>query len=305
MMNNYILLYEEYLTGRGLKKQTIKRKTLEVKRFFQYSTVNNLNDIRDVNDKNIEEYFIFIDKNVSNSTKITALSSLRDFFFALKKYDKILTNPFERIEIAFKEKSGFKVILTETEMRNFLESIETQTGYGLRDRTLFEVMYIAGLRLSEAINLNVEDIDFNQNEVLIRQGKGRKDRVVPIGKISKEYLERWIKKARGWFLGDKDKGALFINRIGKRISDNTVRFLLKKYLKLAGIEKEGITPHSIRHSCATHLLQHGADIRFVQSLLGHESIETTVTYTKDIVSGLKKMHKSYHPRENEIFSEGE
>ena len=120
-MNNYILLYEEYLTGRGLKKQTIKRKTLEVKRFYQYLTANNLNDIRDVNDKIIEGYFIFLDKNVANSTKITALCSLRDFFFALKKYDKILTNPFERIEIAFKEKSGFKVILTETEMRNFLE----------------------------------------------------------------------------------------------------------------------------------------------------------------------------------------
>lgn len=302
-MNNYIFLYDEYLTGRGLKDTTIKRKTLEVKRFFQYLTVVNISDIRDVNDKIVEEYFIFIDKSVANSTKIASLSSLRDFFFMLKKYDKILVNPFERVEIAFKEKSGFKVILTESEMIRFLDAIETRTGYGLRDRTLFEVMYIAGLRVSELINLNVEDIDFNQNEVLIRQGKGRKDRIVPIGKISKDYLERWIKKARGWFLGEKDKGALFINRVGKRISDNTVRFLLKKYLKLAGIEKEGVTPHSIRHSCATHLLQYGADIRFVQSLLGHESIETTVTYTKDIVSGLKKMHKSFHPRENEIFTE--
>ena len=303
-MNNYLLLFNKYLIGKGLKNETIRRKTLEVKRFYSYLTEKMISDVRDVNDNTVEYYFIFMnEKGLSESSKTTALCSLRDFFFALKRNDKILIDPFEKLEISFKEKAGFKVALSEDEMNRFLKSIDTKTGYGLRDKALFEVMYIAGLRVMETVNLNIEDIDFNLNEILIRQGKGRKDRIVPIGKISKEYLEKWIKKARVWFIAEQEKGALFVNKEGGRLSDNTVRFLLKKYLKLAKIEKEGVSPHSIRHSCATHLIQHGADIRFVQSLLGHESIETTVTYTKVVVESLRKMHKRFHPRENEIFNE--
>jgi len=303
-MNNYLHLYDKYLIGRGLKDETIKRKTLEVKRFFLYLIERDINDVRDVNDNTVEYYFIYMnEKGLSESSKITALNSLRDFFFTLKRNDKILIDPFEKLEISFKEKAGFKETLSEEEMNKLLESIETSTGYGLRDRALFETMYIAGLRVMETVNLNIEDIDFSLNEILIRQGKGRKDRIVPLGKISKDYLEKWIKKARVWFIAEHEKGALFVSKEGRRLSDNTVRFLLKRYLKLAKIDKEGVSPHSIRHSCATHLIQHGADIRFVQSLLGHESIETTVTYTKIVVENLRKMHKRFHPRENEIFNE--
>lgn len=302
-MTEYISFYQEYLTGRGLMPKSIKRKVCEIKRFFEYLQEHKISDIRDVGDNLIEEYFVYITKHFTYSTRLTAFSSLKDLFYMLKTYDFILLNPFERVDIVLREKSGIKVILTEDEVSRFLNAIEHHTGYGIRDRALFELMYISGIRVSEIVNLNVSDIDFSLSEILIRQGKGRKDRIVPIGRIAKEYLEMWIKKARGWYVTEPDTEALFLSRSGKRITDNMVRMLLKKYLKLAEIKKKGVTPHSFRHSCATHLLQHGADIRYVQSLLGHSSIETTANYTKEIVSGLKMMHKKYHPRENEIFNE--
>ena len=167
-----------------------------------------------------------------------------------------------------------------------------------------ELLYVAGLRNSEVVHLDVEDVDFSLNEVLIREGKGNKDRIVPLGQICKRFLWNWVKEARAWFLSSKqDSGALFINRRGERIASSTVRYLLKRHLQEAGIRKPGVTPHSIRHSCATHLLMHGADIRYVQELLGHDSLDTTVVYTPQIADGLKRMHRMYHPRENELYRE--
>ena len=141
--------------------------------------------------------------------------------------------------------------------------------------------------------------------MFIRESKGNKDRIVPLGNVAKNYLELWIKKYRKYFSAKKKNDALFLSGKGTRLSKSSIRLLFKKYLKLSGIEKEKATPHSLRHSCATHLLTHGADIRYVQSLLGHESIETTVTYTREIVENLKKMYKSHHPRENELFTESD
>jgi integrase/recombinase XerD len=298
----YLLFYSDYLAGRGLKKETISRKLQEVKRYFEYLTF----DIRDVKPVDIENYFIHLgSENLSVTTKNISLTALKELFFALHRHDMILTNPFEKTEIYFKEKAGLKVILSENEVIKFLESIETVTGLGFRDRSIFELMYVTGMRVSEVSNLNVSDIDFSLNEVFIREGKGHKDRIVPLGSVAKSYLEKWIKKYRAYFLGKKKNDALFLSGKALRLSKSSIRQLFKKYLKLSGVDKDKATPHSLRHSCATHLLTHGADIRYVQSLLGHESIETTVIYTREIVENLKKMYKTHHPRENELFTENE
>jgi len=162
-------------------------------------------------------------------------------------------------------------------------------------------MYVTAIRIGEVQNLDIDDIDFSLKEITIRLGKGDKDRIVPLGSVAEDYINQWIFRGRK---GVKThQRALFINRNNERLKASRIRHLFNHYLKLSDLDNRGFTPHSIRHSCATHLLQNGADIRYVQELLGHESIETTVGYTKDMIKSLKKLHKTYHPRENELYPE--
>lgn len=291
-------VFYEYLSAKGLHPETVKRKKLELLRFLDYFSAK---DLREIESHDIEDYFLWItESGFSKSTLGTAHSTISDFFMALLRSDMVMHNPMDLTDIIIKEKSGAKVILSENEMDTLLNSIETVTGYGLRDRAIFELMYGTGMRIGEVVRLNVADVDFSLNEILIRESKGRKDRIVPLGSVPKQYLEQWAKHSCSYFLKEiaLDEGALFLGEKGVRISGSLVRYRLKHYLKLAGISKPGVSPHSFRHSCATHLLDRGADIIFVAELLGHESLETTCTYTKEIVNGLKKTHKMYHAREN-------
>lgn len=157
----------------------------------------------------------------------------------------------------------------------------------------------------EAVNPDLSDIDLQQGELLIRRGKGCKDRIVPVGKAASRFCSLRIKKAREWFVSADNPSTLFLNQQGGRLATSTVRSRMKIHLKAAGLENLGITPHSLRHSYATHLLEAGADIRYVQELLGHETVETTVLYTKNLISRIRKVHRQYHPRENELLEGGE
>jgi site-specific recombinase XerD len=166
-------------------------------------------------------------------------------------------------------------------------------------------MYLTGLRLGEVVRLEVADVDFSLGQLFIRSGKGRKDRVVPLGHLAAQYLAQWVHTGRKGFIRNEAEKALFLNRGGRKLPSANLRHWFAKYLKAAGITREGLTPHSIRHSCATHLLETGADIRYVAELLGHQSLQTTSDYTRGVAEGLKKMHRMYHPRENELYPEGD
>ena len=305
LMEKAILLLKEHYAGRNLCETTINRKLLELNRFFMYlSKELNKTDLREITSVDIEDYILNLkDAGFSSTTQVINRTMLKELFYTLHIHDLILKNPMEIFDLYLKEKAGVKVILTIDEITGFLNSIQTHTGFGLRDRTIFELLYVTGMRRSELTSLDVEDIDFSLNEVFIRQAKGRKDRIVPLGEICRKFLQKWIKTARKWFVKKKDTGILFLSCKGNRLAPSTIRSILKKRLKQSGINKKGVSPHSFRHSCATHLLINGADIRYVQELLGHESIETTVLYTRNIVENLKKIHKMYHPRENELYKE--
>lgn len=291
-------LVTNYLKSRGLKKSTITRKLVELRRLLAYIKDKSM-DIRDFTPKDIEEYIISI--NSSYSTKSTAMSLVRDVFNTLMFNQLILTNPINKTDIAISDKAGVKKVFTEDEVLDFLDSIETVTAFGIRDRAMFELMYVTGMRVGEVSNLNIDDIDFSLKEVFIQNGKGDKDRIVPLGSIAEEYITLWIKRGRkGVKVTDK---ALFLSSRNQRLKADRISGIFRKYLEKCNLDGRGFTPHSLRHSCATHLLQNGADIRYVQELLGHDSIQTTVGYTKDIVKGLKKLHKTYHPRENELYPE--
>jgi len=179
-------------------------------------------------------------------------------------------------------------------MGRFLDSIDIDSHLGLRDRTVFELMYSSGLRVGDASRLNVEDIDFENRMILIKRSKGGKDRIVPVSKVAMSFLKQ--------HLCGRTKGALFTGKQG-RLRPGAINTRLKKLLKEQNIYREGLSTHSIRYSIATHLLGNGADLRYVQELLGHDSIETTSHYTHDIYENMKRIYKSFHPRENEHYRE--
>lgn len=310
-MNREVLLKKaqacllEYVKSKGLSIESIRKKKTELNRFYDYlSKVDK--DLREIKARDIENYFFYLKTHgFSGSTKASAKACLTDLFLALEMNELILSDPMALTEIVIREQSGVKVILSEKEMAHFLDSIETVTGYGVRDRSIFELMYGTGMRVGEVSKLNVEDVDFSANEIMIKQSKGRKDRIVPLGLVAKSYLEKWVKTYRSFFLKEltKDQEAFFLSDRNQRLNTHSIGHRLKHYLEHCGITKEGVTPHSFRHSCATHLLQNGADIIFVAELLGHESLMTTQVYTTHIVDGLKKTHRMYHPRENELYVE--
>ena len=164
-------------------------------------------------------------------------------------------------------------------------------------RLLYQTAMLSGLRAGDITNLNVEDVDFEARMVLLKEGKFSKDRVVPVSKVAAAFLKIYLEARR------RKTNILFTGPRGSRTSVSAINTRCKKWMKESGVYKKGFCSHSIRHSTAVHLLSHGADLRYVQELLGHESIETTVTYTHDLHENIRRVYKSFHPRENIYFKE--
>jgi site-specific recombinase XerC len=158
-------------------------------------------------------------------------------------------------------------------------------------------MYSSGLRAGDITNLNVDDVDFEGRMVLLREGKFSKDRIVPISRVAAVFLKRYLTGRR------RKTHILFTSFRGRRTSVAAINKRCKKWMRESGVYRKGLCTHCIRHSTAVHLLSHGADLRYVQELLGHESIETTVTYTHDLHENIRRVYKSFHPRENSYFRE--
>jgi integrase/recombinase XerD len=211
----------------------------------------------------------------------------------------IQENPARNLDLDLPERGGIKRRpLTLGEITTFLENLDASTPQGLKDRTLFELIYSSGLRVAEAAGIRVKDIDFERREVVVR-GKGDRDRVVPISKVAKEFLllflgkrvdmpEVWVFGSRGGVKGGHMRSCSISERF---------RVLLRRF----DMDKPEICTHSIRHSTATHLLENGASVRHIQELLGHKCIETTVRYTQLQTDGVFKVFRKYHPREHELF----
>lgn len=297
-------LFREYLTEAGYKKSTKDNKLFSLKVFLDFVIeTNSTIDIRNISSNNIREFLKHLEtlegvktrKPFSKRFKLMIFQSIQLFFKALCIKEQILINPAIDIKYHPEGETKEKVILTEDEMMNLLESIGCSTYILRRDRALFELMYSSGLRVGEVVNLRRSDINFDDSTAFIRLGKFSKDRVVPICDTALYFLDKFCRKKR------KDSFIFTSSNGTNRLGSEAVNKRLHKYLKLAGIDKEGVTCHSIRHSTASHLLDRGADLRYVQTLLGHESIETTVVYTHLLTESMKRIYKSYHPRENRFF----
>lgn len=215
------------------------------------------------------------------------LSSLRSFFKFLVREGFIASNPVTSVSSPKCEKR-LPQFLTEEEVLRLIETVKPRTDSGLRDSAILEIFYSCGLRISELVGLDIADVDFIGG-VLKARGKGKKERMVPAGDTALSVLKKYIDKRK------KQSPALFLNARGVRITDRGVRGIVMKYLRQAGIRK-GISPHTLRHSFATHLLNRGADLRTVQELLGHANLATTQIYTHLTTERLKSVYDKAHPR---------
>ena len=293
-----LAIFGEYLENSGYKGVSVELKLRRLKGFGEYLEARGLDDLRAAGRNEIEGYMKELREKgeYKASTRMMYIREVRHLFKCLYVNEFLLKNPAQECEVKVEGGKSVKVVLSREEMGRLLDDIDTGAASGLRDRSLYELMYSSGLRVSEASNLNCEDVDFEERMVRVRKGKMGKDRVVPISEVAAVFLRRYVEGRRD------DAPALFPGRKG-RFSKSGIERQLKKHLEAAGLPVKGISPHTIRHSVATHLLEAGADMRYVQELLGHESLETTVVYTHALFENMKRVYKTHHPRENEYFKE--
>lgn len=283
---------------RGLSKNTLSAYRTDLKNFVAWlrqTSGESLSDlIIEANRDVIQKYFSELEsREISPRSRARLLSSLRLFYAYLLREKIIDIDPVALID-APKLGRSLPKILTEKDVESLLMAPDTATLLGLRDRSLFEVLYATGLRVSELVGLELTQINLVQG-VLRVTGKGNKERLVPLGEEAINWLEKYLNIARSDLLKGQVTDALFVTKRGGAMTRQAFWYLIKRYAFQAEIASD-ISPHTLRHAFATHLLNHGADLRVVQMLLGHSDLSTTQIYTHVANERLKSLHSQHHPR---------
>jgi integrase/recombinase XerD len=296
----------EHLTASGYRASTAAVMRKQIRVFFAYLKGRGLDgDLRDCRRQDLEDFLDHLSGLVSaqsglpyaKTTRLYIWGAVRRLFRALYLGGFLLSNPASRIPFRSGDPHPLKATFTVDEMGDFLDGIDIHAPLGLRDRAMFELLYSSGLRAGEVARLTTADLDLASRMVMVRQGKFSKDRLVPVSRTAARFLELYL-EVRG-----VHDGPLFVGAWGGPLRAQAINVRFKRLLTLAGSYRRGLTVHSIRHSLATHLLGAGADLRYVQEILGHESIETTVVYTHELHQNMKRIYRSFHPRENQLFAE--
>jgi len=287
-----ISIYSDYLAAElRLSPSTIAVYVLEARLFLSYALEEQL-ELKSTTVGNLIEYLVHRQlEGISRKTAAKAVSALRAFFTFAHRQRMIPENPSVHLELP-RSSRRIPEVYTVEQVEAILKAIDISTAAGIRDRCLFELIYSCGLRVSETVSLTLERI-YLQASMLRVVGKGSKERLVPVGEQALHWMRRYLEEGRPALLKGKKERALFINRSGKRLSRKGMWKRFKEILARAGVEGK---IHTLRHSFATHLLQGGADLRAVQTLLGHADIGTTQIYTHVDESQLHRQHRRYHPR---------
>jgi len=284
------------IVEKGLAQNTIISYERDLKSYLKFlRNVENMNGWNEVQRPQIVQFLKFLkEQGKSAKTMARHIASIRAFHQFLLRERAVDHDPSVHIETPQLERTLPKV-LNMQEVEILLDSPKVHDHYGIRDKAMLELLYATGIRVSELIGLNLGDVHLTMGFVRCI-GKGNKERIIPIGRTATEAMERYLQDGRAEFMNKKYKDeALFLNHHGKRLSRQGFWKILKRLTKEAGIEKE-LTPHTLRHSFATHLLENGADLRAVQEMLGHADISTTQIYTHVSKTRLKDVYKQHHPR---------
>lgn len=294
-MRSYIEIYTDWLkTRKKSSKNTVEAYKRDLIQFISYMESLNINHIEDVKTSHIKSFINYLEsKNKSPASISRQISSLKTFFNFLIMKKVIHSNPFFDIKsIKFEKK--VPIILSIEEVEKLLEQPDLTTLSGIRDKAILELLYATGIKVSELVNLDVRDVDFDIG--FVKCAGENKGRVIPLGKMALKALENYVKNARSKFVGEKEgQEALFVNLKGERITRQGCWKIIKKYAKMASINKV-ITPNTLRHSFALHLIENGADLKSVQDMLGNEDMTSIQKYVAMTKNKLKEIYNKAHPR---------
>ena len=279
----------------GLSRNTLDSYRRDLIKFSTWLEKQRNATVLQATHSDIQGYLaqlVVVQKAKSSSTGRN-ISSLKRLFRYLVRQGKISADPTLQIDTP-KLPRNLPKSLTEQDVEQLLAVPDVQTPLGLRDRTMFEVLYATGLRVSELVTLRITQVSMDMGVVRV-MGKGSKERLVPLGEEALDWLRRYLADGRGVLLGKQMTDALFVTARGEGMTRQMFWYLIKKHAKHGGLNKP-MSPHTLRHAFATHLLNHGADLRVVQMLLGHSDISTTQIYTHVARERLKQLHQQHHPR---------
>lgn len=300
--------YLAWLISTGYAEATIKNGHADLEWFLRYLDMRAVSRVADITPDVLEAYALWLREKVNSyhdnrtitmTTIVHRLATLRSFCRWLQSEMVILQDPSEDVEFPVMPNRLPRLILTQDEARAVLDAPDLKSPVGYRDKALLELLYATGVRTNELVKMKVADLDFKARSVFVRKGKGNKQRLIVIPAEPMSYAREYAEKVRPRFakkMRSGDDGTLFLNYTGAKVEINGLCSLIRKNAKLAGLDKH-ITALTFRHSIASHLLENGMDIRFIQELLGHEKMSTTQVYTKVTLSGLRKHYNKHHPRE--------
>ena len=298
---------------RGLAPYTVRNYLTDLGAFWRFLDSERVHDLRRVDRGLVRQYLYWLlteapplkgghgtrpvarprDRGYADRSVVRKLSALRTLFAFLRRTGQVDVDPTARVASARTSRT-LPDFLDPSAVQALLEAPSRATPGGLRDRAILELLYAAGLRVSEVVGVNVDDVDLERREVRVT-GKGSHQRLGMLGVPACEAIRVYVETARGRLVGRRDDGALFLNRTGGRLTQRSVQLLVRRYSLQAGLPP-GVHPHTLRHTFATHLLDGGADVRVVQHLLGHASPATTQIYTHVTQAGALQTYRSAHPR---------
>lgn len=295
MLKNHIKAFCGYLRDeRNFSEHTSSGYLIDLNRLASFFAQKGLSDPGVFSRHDARAFLLQAEETgLSRRSIARKISCFRSFYAYLIKKKIVKNNPWTAVSLPklAKKLPGF---LYPEEIELLLESPDMKLPAGLRDKAILEVLYASGMRVSELAKMNISDVDKDDGEILV-SGKGSKERIVLIGSSAITALKDYIKYGRNKLVSKNGGRALFISRFGGRLTTRSIERMLQKYIRISGINKK-ITPHSMRHSFATHMLERGADLRTVQELLGHASLSTTQIYTHITKERLKTVYEKAHPR---------
>ncbi len=275
----------------GLSDNTLSAYGSDLKQFDKWLEAR---DLFSVEQQDINQFFVYRkQQGMSKRSVARILSSLKRFYGYLLREGLIHSDPCELID-APRLAPALPESLSENDVELLIQAPEIVSVLGFRDRAMLELLYATGLRVSELVELSFQQVNFRQGCLRV-VGKGEKERLVPVGEEAMDWLERYLNQARPMILGARQSDYLFVTNRGSSMTRQAFWHIIKRYAKQAGIDKH-LSPHTLRHAFATHLLNHGADLRVVQLLLGHSDLSTTQIYTHIAQQRLKELHSQFHPR---------
>ena len=308
---SYLIEFIDWQRAMHYSEHTVKNRRIDIGYFIDWCEARSVNTPQDVTRAILERYrqYVFAYRRKTDGLPLSfqcqgkRLIAVRVFFKWMTRAHHLLFNPASELDLPRLEQRLPRHVLTVAEIAQILNApdIAEPSGFGIRDRAMLETLYSTGMRRAELIGLDLNDLDAERGTVLIRQGKGKKDRMVPIGERALAWIARYVQEVRPRYLDAENEPTLFLAKHYERLSGKQLSGIVKQAIDRANLERVQINGplnsscHLFRHACATHMLENGADIRYIQALLGHADLTTTEVYTRVAIMKLKEVHEATHP----------